>query len=63
MTGYTVTVENAYGTESVFQAGEPVQLAAGEYTFRVEAGNSGARGTMTLETGGTVRIDGVYRHG
>ena len=58
LTGYTVTVENAYGTESVFQAGEPVQLAAGEYTFRVEAGNSGARGTMTLETGGTVRIAG-----
>ncbi len=58
LTGYTVTVENAYGTESVFQAGEPVQLAAGEYTFRVEAGHSGARGTMTLETDGTVRIDG-----
>ena len=58
LTGYTVTVENAYGTESVFQAGEPVQLAAGEYTFRVEAGNSGARGTMTLETDGTVRIAG-----
>lgn len=56
--GYTVTVENAYGTESVFQAGEPVQLAAGEYTFRVEAGHSGARGTMTLETDGTVRIAG-----
>ena len=58
LTGYTVTVENAYGTESVFQAGEPVQLAAGEYTFRVEAGHSGARGTMTLETDGTVRIAG-----
>ena len=58
LTGYTVTVENAYGTESVFQAGEPVQLAAGEYTFRAEAGHSGARGTMTLETDGTVRIDG-----
>lgn len=58
LTGYTVTVENAYGTESVFQAGEPVQLAAGEYTFRVEAGHSGARGTMTLETDGAVRIDG-----
>lgn len=58
LTGYTVTVENAYGTESVFQTGEPVQLAAGEYTFRVEAGHSGARGTMTLETDGTVRIDG-----
>ena len=58
LTGYTVTVENAYGTESVFQAGEPVQLAAGAYTFRVEAGHSGARGTMTLETDGTVRIDG-----
>ena len=58
LTGYTVTVENAYGTESVFQAGEPVQLAAGAYTFRVEAGHSGARGTMTLETDGAVRIDG-----
>ena len=58
LTGYTVTVENAYGTESVFQAGEPVQLAAGEYTFRVEAGHSGARGTMTLETDGAVRIAG-----
>ena len=58
LTGYTVTFENAYGTESVFQAGEPVQLAAGEYTFRAEAGHSGARGTMTLETDGTVRIDG-----
>ena len=58
LTEYTVTFENAYGTESVFQAGEPVQLAVGEYAFRAEAGNSGARGAMTLETDGTVRIDG-----
>ena len=59
LSGWTFAATDAYGTVSEFQ-NEPVALIAGTYTFELTAadGANSARGSLTVEPGGAVRIGG-----
>ena len=58
LAAYTFTAENLYGTVSTFAPGDTLALAAGDYTFTLTSGYSGATGTMTVQEGGTVTVGG-----
>ena len=56
VTGWTLTVTDAYGGQKTFTSGQNVMLRAETYDFVLQKGLYSARGSMTVSTTGAVTV-------